>query len=101
MAPPQRAVPRPGSLTAQINDLSNASETDIAELLADLSSMEEEAVGFRHHADATQDSQDRTLRRYEGFLRAMKLLPEDATEAERWNIMFPTDFSVLYRQTRL
>jgi hypothetical protein len=101
MAPPQPAPPRPGSLTAQMNEMMDADDDVIAELMADLSSIEEEAVGFRYHADATQESQDRTLRRYESFLRVMKLLPEDATEDERWNIMFPTDFSVLYRQTRL
>lgn len=101
MAPPRPVAPRPGSLTAQMNEMMHASDEAIAELMADLSSMEEEAVGFRHNAHATQESQDRTLRRYEVFLRGMKLLPEDATEAERWDIMFPTNFSVLYRQTRL
>lgn len=101
MAPPRPVPPRPGSLAAQIQDVGNASNDDIANLMAELSSLEEEAVGFRHNADATQESQDRTLRRYEGFLRATKLLPEDASEDERWEIMFPTDFTVLYRQTRL
>lgn len=101
MAPPQQAAPRPGSLMAQFDNIMNASDNVIAGIMADLSSIEEEAVGFRHNADATQESQDRTLCRYESFLRVMKLLPEDATEDERWDVMFPTDFSVLYRQTRL
>lgn len=101
MATPQPGPPRPGSLAARMNEMMNADDDAIAELMAELSSMEEEAVGFRHHADATQESQDRTLRHYESFLRVMKILPEDATEDERWNIMFPTDFSVLYRQARL
>lgn len=101
MAPPQRAIPRSGSLEAQMDEMMHADDDGIAELMADLTSMEEEAIGFRHNADSTRKSQDRTLHRYENFLRVMKLLPEDATDDDRWNIMFPTDFSVLYRQTRL
>lgn len=84
-----------------MNEMMGESDDVIEELMADLSTMEEEAVGFRYHADAIQDSLDRILRPYESFLRVVKLLPEDATEDERCNIMFPVDFSVLYRRTQL
>lgn len=57
MAPPARAASRPGSLTAQLNNMMNSNEDDIAQLMADLSSMEEEIVGFRYNADSTQESQ--------------------------------------------
>jgi len=66
----------------------------------DLSAEDAIAIGFRHHAPATQKHQDRVLVLYYNYIKKHKKLPLNEEDDIVMPLAFPADEDVLIAQCR-
>jgi hypothetical protein len=96
-------VPPPRLLTAKLEDFiaGGAADQDFEQILQDVQSDGQLAVGFRGNQSASVIAlQDMTLRNYRLFLRAENTFLRDFDDEEIDIHCFPTDHRLFFEQAR-
>ena len=79
------------TLSAQLDLLDAQDDATLLRILADLDRDVVASVGFRWEAKSTQYNQDRVLRLYLKFGKAVERLPDDVEDRDLRFTVFPAD----------